>query len=271
MIPVILVLAGGYGALTTLMYFFQERLLYHPTRNLVASPSNVGLHFEDVHFTTADGEKLHGWWVPHEEAFATILFFHGNAGNISGRIDTIEKLQALGVNVFIFDFRGFGQSTGSPSEEGLYKDAEAAFQYLVKTRSIPATEIIIHGRSLGGGPATWLAERVRVAALILESTFTSVPDAGAHHYPFFPVRMLANVDFDNLLRVARCRCPVLIMHSPDDEVIPFEHGERLFEAAKDPKRFLELAGAHNQAHSVSGHSYVATLGAFLSDHVARSP
>lgn len=271
LIPVILVLAGGYGALTTLMYLLQERLLFHPTRNIVASPADVDLSFEDVQFSTSDGESLHGWWVPHIEAFATILFFHGNTGNISGRIDIIEKLHGMGVNVFIFDYRGYGLSTGAPSEEGIYKDTEAAFQYLVKERKIPASDIVIHGRSLGGGPAAWLGERVRAAALILEATFTSIPDAGSHHYPFLPVRLLANIEFDNLARVARCRCPVLIIHSPQDDVIPFAQAERLFAAAKDPKVFLELSGAHNEGHAVSGHRYLAGVNAFLADHVMHRP
>lgn len=271
LIPVILVLAGGYGAITTLMYLLQERLLFHPTRSIVASPADAGLSFEDVHFSTSDGETLHGWWVPHDDAFATILFFHGNAGNISGRIDIIDKLHGMGVNVFIFDYRGYGRSTGAPSEEGLYKDSEAALQYLVKNRSIPASNIVLHGRSLGGGPAAWLGERVQTAALILESTFTSVPDAGAHHYPLLPVRMLANIDFDNLARVARCRCPVLIIHSPQDDVIPFAQSQRLFAAAKNPKVFLELSGSHNEGHAVSGHRYVAGVNAFLADHVLHHP
>lgn len=270
-VPIILVLAGGYGAITTLLYLLQERLLFHPTRTLVGTPQDVNLTYEDVQFTTSDGESLHGWWIPHDSAFATVLFFHGNAGNVSGRIDTIDKLHHMGVNVFIFDYRGYGRSTGSPSEDGIYKDAEAAWRYVVNDRSISPAQVVIHGRSLGGGPAAWLAERVLAAALILESTFTSVPDAGAHHYPFLPVRMLSNADFDNLARVGRSRCPVLVAHSPDDEVIPFEQGERLFNAAKDPKTFIELAGAHNEAHAVSGHRYVAGLAAFLSDHVLHRP
>jgi len=267
LIPFFLILAGGYGALTTLVYLLQERLLFHPTRNLVASPADVGLAFEDVQFTSTDGESLHGWWVPHDNPFATILFLHGNAGNISGRVDIIEKLHGMGVNVFIFDYRGYGQSTGAPSEDGLYKDTEAAFQYLIKERSIPASDIVVHGRSLGGGPATWLCERVRTAALILESTFTSVPDAGVHHYPYLPVRMLSTIDFDNLGRVGQCRCPVLIIHSPEDDVIPFAQAERLFAAARDPKIFLEISGAHNEGHAVSGHRFVAGVNAFLADHV----
>lgn len=270
-VPIFLVLAGGYGAITTLLYLLQERLLFHPTRTLVGTPLDVGLIFEDIYLKTSDGEVLHGWWVPQEDAFATVLFFHGNAGNISGRIDTVEKLYHVGLNVFIFDYRGYGQSTGSPSEDGLYEDAKTAWQYLVGKRSIPPEQIVLHGRSLGGGPAAWLAERVDPAALILESTFTSVPDAGAHHYPFLPVRMLSNIDFDTLARVGHCRCPVLVAHSPDDDVIPFEQGERLFNAARDPKVFLELAGLHNEAHAISGHRYQAGLAAFLSDQVLHQP
>ncbi len=270
-LPLLLVLAGGYGALTTLIYLLQERLLFFPTRELYGTPAAVGLAYEDVRLTTSDDETLHAWWIPHEEAFATVLFFHGNAGNISGRVDTIESLRRLGVNIFILDYRGYGRSSGVPSEEGLYRDAEAAWQYLVRDRSIPPSRIVIHGRSLGGGPATWLCERVQCGALILESTFTSVPDAGAYHYPYLPVRLLSKIDFDNLARIVRCRCPVMVMHSRDDDVIPFEQGERLFGAAKEPKTFLELSGRHNSAHVEGKQRYLAGMSAFLANHVLHGP
>ena len=266
-IPVFLLVAGGYGALATLVYLLQERLLFHPTRDLFGTPADVGLAYENIRLATSDGETLHAWWIPHENAFATLLFFHGNAGNISGRIGTIQSLRRLGVNIFILDYRGYGSSTGAPSEEGLYRDAEAAWQHLVRDRSIPPSEIIIHGRSLGGGPAAWLGERVQCGALILESTFTSIPDAATHHYPYLPVRLLAKIDFDTLSRVPRCRCPVLVMHSPDDDVIPFEQGERLFEIAPEPKKFVELSGRHNEGHPDGEPRYLAGLSAFLADHV----
>lgn len=266
-IPVFLLVAGGYGALAALACLLQERLLFHPTRDLVGTPADVGLAYEDIRLTTTDGETLHAWWIPHENAFATLLFFHGNAGNISGRIGTIQSLRRLGVNIFILDYRGYGSSTGAPSEEGIYLDAETAWQHLVRDRSIPSSGIIIHGRSLGGGPAAWLAERVRCAALILESTFTSIPDAATHHYPYLPVRLLARIDFDTLTRVSRCRCPVLVMHSPDDDVVPFKQGERLFDVAAEPKKFVELSGRHNERHPEGEPRYLAGLSAFLSDHV----
>ncbi len=270
-IPILLVVAGGYGALTTLIYLLQERLLFYPTRELYSTPAAVGLGYEDVRLKTSDDETLHGWWIPHDNAFATLLFFHGNAGNISGRLDTVEMLRRLGLNIFILDYRGYGQSTGAPSEEGLYRDAEAAWQYLVRDRSVPPSDVIVHGRSLGGGPATWLCERVQCGALILESTFTSVPDAGAFHYPFLPVRLLSKIDFDNLARIVRCRCPVMVMHSPDDDIIPFEQGERLFEAAREPKKFIELSGRHNERHAEAEPRYMAGLSAFLANHVLHRP
>ena len=266
-IPVFLLVAGGYGALATLVYLLQERLLFHPARDLFGTPADVGLTYEDVRLATSDGETLHGWWIPHDDAFATLLFFHGNAGNISGRIGTIQSLRRLGVNIFILDYRGYGRSSGTPSEEGLYLDAEAAWHHLVRDRSIAPSDIVIHGRSLGGGPAAWLGERVRCAALILESTFTSIPDAAAHHYPYLPVRLLSKIDFDTLTRVPRCRCPVLVMHSKDDDVVPFGQGERLFQAASEPKKFVELSGRHNERHPEGEARYMAGLSAFLADHV----
>ncbi len=265
-IPLLLIVIGGYGAFTGLMYLLQERLLFQPTRQLTASPSHVGLEYEDVRLETADGETLHAWWIPSADARATLLFFHGNAGNISGRLTTLSVFHDLRMNVLIFDYRGYGQSSGSPSEKGLRTDAETAWQHLVKVRGIAPTDVVLFGRSLGAGPATWLAAHVLEGAVILESAFTSVPDVGAHHYPFLPVRLLSKVRFDNLALVGSCRSPVMLIHSPDDEVIPFTHGQRLFEAAKEPKTFLELSGTHNEAFPRSLDRYIPAVDAFLTAH-----
>jgi hypothetical protein len=266
-IPVLLVVAGGYGALTGLMYLLQERILFQPTRELTGTPSDVGLAYEDVRLTTSDDESLHAWWVPRDAARGTLLFFHGNAGNMSGRLETLRTFHDLGLNILIFDYRGYGSSTGMPSEDGLYADAETAWRHLIIGRDIAPSDVVLYGRSLGSGPATWLAERVVEGALILESAFTSVPDAGAHHYPFLPVRLLSTVRFDNLSRVGSCRSPVMVIHSPEDEIIPFEHGRRLYEAARDPKTFLELSGPHSEAFHVSLERYEPAVEEFLGRHM----
>ena len=267
LVPVLLVVAGGYAALTSIMYLIQEKILFQPSREEYGDPSNLGLSYEDVRLSTDDGETLHGWWIPSEQARGTILFFHGNAGNITTRLQTISTLHELRLNVFIFDYRGYGQSTGRPTEKGLYRDAEAAWQHLIRQHQIPAGKIILYGRSLGAGVATWLAERMPEGAIILESAFTSVSDVGSFHYPYLPVRLLTKADFDSLARIGNCRSPVLVLHSRDDEIIPFSHGEKLFSAAKEPKRFTELTGGHEESFVVSHDAYVGAIDDFVTTFV----
>ena len=170
------------------------------------------------------------------------------------------------MDVFIFDYRGYGQSEGKPSESGTYRDAEAAWQYLVEERKVDPNRIIIFGRSLGGAVATWQARNHTPVALILESTFTSVPDIGAKYYPFLPVRLLSRFKYDTAEYLKGVNCPVLIVHSPDDEMMPFSHGQRLFEIAKEPKGFLEISGSHNEGFIISGKRYEEGLNAFISEH-----
>lgn len=267
LVPVVLVVAGGYAALTSLVYLIQEKILFQPSRGSYGTPSQIRLDYEDLRLPTEDGETLHGWWVPAQDARGTILFFHGNAGNVTTRLETIKTLHDLRLNVFIFDYRGYGESTGEPTERGLYKDAEAAWHHLISARKIPPGKIILHGRSLGAGVATWLAERMPEGAIILESAFTSVPDIGSHHYPYLPVRLLTRVDFDSLARIGNCRSPVLVIHSRDDEIVPFAHGERLFKAARDPKRFAELTGSHEEGFVVSHDAYVRAIDDFVTTFV----
>lgn len=270
MIKTALGLAVGYGAITGLAFAFQDHLLFQPSSGLIATPTDVGLDYETVRLDTEDGETLHGWWVPASGVSrGTLLFFHGNAGNISGRIESVRQFHELGLNVLIVDYRGYGQSTGSPSEEGVYRDAATCWQYLTETRDIASEEIVIFGRSLGAGPATWLAVRERPGVVILESPFTSVPDIGAHHYPFLPVRTLATNEFDNEARVADIDVPVLVIHSRADRVVPFEHGQRVFEAASEPKQFLEIQGGHNDGFMVSAEEYKRAIDGFLTEYFER--
>ncbi|MFQ5569098.1 MAG: alpha/beta hydrolase [Rhodothermales bacterium] len=264
------VLIVGYVAVVAYLYAIQEHMLYFPTSDLTTSPAQYGMLFETVRLQTEDGELLHGWWVPAEkEERAVLLFFHGNAGNISNRIDSIEIFHRLGLSVLLFDYRGYGHSTGTPSEEGLYRDAEAAWRYLTEVRRVDPSRIVLFGRSLGGGAATWLATQHNTGALIIESTFTSVPDVAAEHYPFLPVRLLARSRFDNLSRIDDVQTALLIVHSPDDEIIPFEHGKRLFEAARQNKTFLQLEGGHNDGIFATGARYVEEMDVFLRRHLGR--
>lgn len=264
-IPCFLVLI--YLAAMALFSGLQRRLIYYPaypSREIKETPGDHGLGFDEVHFTATDGTRLFGWFVPVEHPRGTVLFCHGNAGNISHRMESIKIFLGLGLNVFIFDYRGYGKSSGSVSEQGTYRDVEAAWDYLVSEREVPQEEIIVFGRSLGGAIAAWIVQDRDAKALILESAFTSIPDIGATLYPFLPVRLLARYRYETITYLERIHCPVLVVHSIDDEMIPFEHARRLFDAAAQPKEMLELRGSHNETIFESGRRYEKGLNAFIS-------
>ena len=265
LIPVV-----GYIGIAVALFFAQSRLVHLPEipgRTLTATPQAAGLDYESVDIVTADGVKLHSWFVTAEPARATLLFFHGNAGNISHRIDSLRIFHDLGLNTLIIDYRGYGQSEGKPSEQGLYADSEAAWQYLTSKRGIPPQQIIIFGRSLGGAVAAWLAARHQPRVLILESTFTSAPDMAAELYPFLPTRLLTRLQYNAQRNLELVRCPVLIVHSRDDEISPFRHGQRLYDTAREPKRFLEIRGDHNMGFLLDQARYEAGLAEFLEEHL----
>ncbi len=261
----LILLALGYAALVALVYFFQPRLVYFPqvSREIAATPLAYGLAFEPVTVATADGEKLAAWWVPHERAGGTVLIFHGNAGNISHRLDYLTMFHRLGYSSFIVDYRGYGRSTGSPSEEGTYRDAEAAWRWLTNERGVAPGDIVVFGESLGGAVAAWLATRVKPRALVLASTFTSVPDLGAQVYPFLPVRLISRFSYDSREAIKAIKAPILIAHSRDDDIVPFAHGKALYETAGEPKQFLEMRGGHNDGFIFTRPEWIAQLSAFL--------
>ena len=255
-----------YAGITALIYFQQSSLIYYPSiagRNLDASPQQIGLAFEDVELLTEDKVRLHGWFIPSDNARGTLLFFHGNAGNISHRLDSIAIFNRMNLDVFIFDYRGYGQSQGRVSETGTYLDAEAAWFYLVEIRAIDADEIIVFGRSLGASIAAWLASRHRPAALILESSFSSVPSMAQRLYPFLPVKWLASFSYDTRQYVSRIDCPLLVAHSKDDEIIPWAEGRLVFDAAPADKQFLDMRGGHNDGFIATGQAYSDRLNRFI--------
>ena len=257
---------GVYAALSLYVYSMQSNLIYFPNmpgRDLIATPEDIGLSYQDVEFVTDDDIKLHGWFIPKEFAEKTVLFFHGNAGNISHRLQSIDIFNRLGLNVFIIDYRGYGKSEGKITEKGSYRDAEAAWHYLVNTRGIDEQHIILFGRSLGASIAAWLASKQTPSALIIESGFTSVPSMGQRLYPFLPVRWLAHFKYDTLLYVQSVSCPVLVAHSKDDEIIPYDEGRKIFDATPEPKYFLEMRGGHNDGFTASGTSYIDGLRDFI--------
>ena len=246
---------------------FQSRFIYFPEPAIEATPEAIGLEYEDVSLEAADGVKLSAWFIPSNEQRAVAIFCHGNAGNISHRLHTIKLLNRLGLSTLIFDYRGYGQSEGNPSEKGTYLDVEAAWQYIVDFRGIEPEKIIILGRSLGGAIAAYLAQKHKPGILVIESTFTSIPDMAAAIYPYIPVRLLSRINYPTVKYISEVKCPVLIVHSRNDDIIPFDHGLRLFEIANQPKKFLEISGNHNEGYMLSTEQHEECLRGFISKYL----
>ena len=264
-----LLVVGAASALVARVFTIIDRqLIYFPERELAASPADVGLDFDDVFLTTSDGTSLHGWYVPGEQR-TTLLWFHGNAGNIGDRVENLLLLnRRVGVSVFIFDYRGYGRSDGKPSESGLYLDAEAAIEYLTGELGLALQDdVILFGRSLGAAVAVEIAVRHRVRAVILESGFPSVRAMAKRVYPFLPSSLLIRLveaRFDSLSKMPTVHAPVMVLHGDRDSTVPFELGQELFEAANDPKRFYRIEGAeHNDTYHVGGEPYFEALREFV--------
>jgi fermentation-respiration switch protein FrsA (DUF1100 family) len=252
---IFVVLLVAYWGLGTILYFMQPTFLYCPVREVLYTPDELGMDFEDVVFKTDDGLHLNGWYIPAENSQFTVLFCHGNGGNIMHRLDSMNIFYKLGLNCFIFDYRGYGNSEGKPGEDGTYLDAEAAYEWLTKEKKISPNDIIIFGRSLGGSIATQLASKVQTRALIIESTFTSYVDIGRKFYPYMPVRLFARFGYRTMDYIKDVHCPVMIIHSRSDDIVPFEFGLELYEVANEPKEFVEIFGSHNEGFLVSGEIY----------------
>lgn len=256
------IILAGFGVY---FYFrhFEKSHVYHPVRKMDGTPETLGLPYEDIYFHTQDQVKLHGWYIPFPNAKVTLLIFHGNFGNISHRLDQIQFLHHLEVNLFIFDYRGYGSSKGILSEEGTYQDALAAWNYLHSRTDMDPYKVILFGRSLGGALAIDLASKVKPLGLIVESTFTSVMDIGKELYPHNPITSIATIHYDSISKIGKVRCPVMICHSNEDDMIPFTHAERLFETAHSPKQFFMLKGNHNEGGEITGEPYRKSLAEFV--------
>jgi len=243
---------------------FADRLVYFPSREHDGgSPARLGLAYEDLRLTASDGVSLHAWWVPAREPRLALIFLHGNAGNISHRLDKLAVLHGLGVSILLLDYRGYGASEGQPDEAGLYRDAEAAWDWLA-ARPWPPERIVAYGESLGGTVAVELGVRRPLGGLVLESTPTSILAVARHHYPLLPVGLFLAARYDALARIGHLRTPVLVLHSPDDEIVPFAMAEALHGAAAGSKRLVRLAGGHNDAFLRAGATYREALRDFLS-------
>lgn len=267
-------LAVLYALLLGLLYVFQSRLIHLPHvpgRELVATPADAGLHYRDVEMVTGDDLRLHGWFVPAAEERAVLLFLHGNAGNVSHRLDSLEIFHALGLSVLIIDYRGYGRSEGRPSEDGLYRDGQAAMDFLAGELQVAPGEVLVFGRSLGAAVAAHVAARNPVAGLVLESAFTSVADMGAELYPMFPVRPLVRHRYPTLETLQEVSAPLLVIHSPEDEIIPFHHGRTLYEHGPEARLLLRIAGDHNTGFLRHRERYVAGWRLFMDDYLGEDP
>lgn len=240
------IFVGAYLLILVLMMLGEESLIFFPDRKPIDTWDLPGV--ERVRFQAADGTRLHGWFFPCPKARAVVLFACGNGGNISYRADRLAYFcRRHHAALFAFDYRGYGLSEGHPDEPGVLMDARAARAWLAKRSNVPERHIVLMGESLGGGVMVDLASRDGARGLILERTFTSLPDVGAIHFPFIPVRLLMRSRLDSLAKIGGYHGPLLICHSDTDEIIPFEMGRRLFDAANEPKRFVAFKGVgHNE-------------------------
>ncbi|MBF0474002.1 MAG: alpha/beta hydrolase [Nitrospirae bacterium] len=271
-------LVGFYLFITVFLYLFQSKYVFVPFREIAARPSSIGLDYEDIKFDSIDGIRLSGWYVPakagnkylHHNALQglgcspnVILFCHGNAGNNSHILGTLKIFNDLGLDTFVFDYRGYGESAGSPSEQGTYNDALSAWNYLLEKRGIPPEKIIIFGRSLGGSIASWLAKEHTPKALIIESTFVSMESLFKAIYPYLPIKLLLKYNYKTLVYLKDVTCPVLVIHSPQDELVPFSQGLSLYENITEKKLFLQISGDHIDGFSTSGNVYINGLRGFI--------
>ncbi|MFC1658925.1 alpha/beta hydrolase, partial [Candidatus Omnitrophota bacterium] len=234
---------------------FERRGIYYPTKEITFTPAEAGMQYEDIFFKTQDSLQLNGWFIPADKPRATLLFCHGNAGNIGHRVEIARIFNQLNLNVFIFDYRGYGRSQGVPSEQGLHEDARSAFYYLLSRDDIDRQAIIIYGKSIGANVAVQLASKTKAAALIAESGFTSAYDMARKLFPYLPVKWMITVQFNALAAIKDIATPKFVIHSRDDEIVPFWMGRKLFESAPEPKEFYEMRGTHNQAIFTAGQEY----------------
>lgn len=242
-----LLLAAGYGTLCLYLFLTQESRIYLPRRELVATPQDLGLSFAVRRFPAADGVQLYAWWLPGKPDRSTVLYLHGNGGNLSYHLEHIALFARAGYGVLAADYRGYGNSEGRPGEDGSYRDARAAWDHLTQVLGVPPDRILIYGHSLGSAIAAHLATEVEPRALLVEGGFVSVPERAAELYPWLPVRLLARIRYPTAEFLGRATCPVTVLHARDDEIIPYAHGERLFAAAAHPQAFIPLHGGHNDA------------------------
>lgn len=258
------------GVMFLAIRILEKISVFFPSKEILQTPASVRLDFEDVFIT--DGQaaiRIHGWWIPRMGADKTVLFLHGNAGNIGDRLDKAQLFHELGVNVLMIDYRGFGRSEGKPTEAGMYRDSQLALNFLYDDKGIPSQDVVVYGDSLGGVAATYVAAHNEVGGLVVDSSFTHSRDMARYMYPWVPSFLVRKM-LDSLERIVQVDEPKLFFHSPEDRTVPFALGRKLFDAAAQPKTFIETRGGHNDAHLHSDDLYRDALSRFLEDlHVRQ--
>ncbi|MFH1691045.1 MAG: alpha/beta hydrolase [Candidatus Omnitrophota bacterium] len=236
--------------------------LYYPAKQIAATPQSIGLDYQDLTFETGDHEKINAWFIPVDKTAPVVYFLHGNAGNIGDRLSKISFFHSLGISVFVIDYRGYGKSTGRPSERGIYADALAGYRYLIDILKVPDDRIILYGESLGGAVAIDLAAQVPIGGLVVEGSFTCAADMAKKIYPFLPVFLVAS-KYDSYAKVAQIKAPKLFIHSSQDEIVPFVLGRKLFDRAVAPKEFFQAQGGHNDCFFVQSEQIKMSIVKFL--------
>ncbi len=252
-----------YLLVLLVVYVLQDRLIFIPFREINSTPAMAGWEFEDLLLPTEDQAVVSAWWIPAPSERGVLLYCHGNAGNISHRLAATAIFRDLGLSVLLFDYRGYGKSKGILSEQGTYRDAETAWNYLIEVKKRRPKQILLFGKSLGGAIAAEMALRHRPGGLILQSSFTSLPDMAAGLFPLMPARYLVKYKYATEEKIGSIACPTLIVHSQEDEIVPFAQGRILFAKAAEPKRFLTIQGDHNQGFLTSGDTYRKGISDFL--------
>lgn len=260
----ILYLIVGIVLFLIFVRYLENTSIFYPERILAATPQNIGLPFEDVTITTQDQVKLHGWLIKAPSAKSTLVFFHGNAGNIGGRLGKIDLFHQIGLNVLIIDYRGYGNSEGHPTEQGIYDDATAAYDYLLQRDDMQGQKIISYGASLGGVVAIDLAVKRSVSCVIVDSTFSSAVDMAKRIYPFIP-SFLIKSKMNSLDKIKNISVPILFIHSIEDQTVPIALGKKLYDAAPGPKEFIEIVGSHTEGHIYDEEKVKHGIGKFLNN------
>jgi uncharacterized protein len=245
--------------------------IFFPDKLVLMTPEQAGLPFEDLYLSTADGVRINGWYVPYAGSKMTLLWFHGNAGNLGHRVDQLRYLhREVGINILMIDYREYGKSEGRVSEVGTYEDALAAYDYLSKRPESDSSKVVAYGQSLGSAVAVELALRRKLFGLILEAPFISIQAMGKFHYPWLPLGGLLSTRYDSLSKIAKIHVPLLVLHGDQDEIVPYDHGRMIYEAGHDPKQFYTIRGArHNDTYVIGGKGYFKALSDFI-ENLGRS-